>query len=265
MAMLHLTATADHAPVRLQIRDIGPADLKDALACGFDDFLTMPTHIVFLCVIYPIIGLVLGRLAFAYDVLPLLFPLMTGFMLVGPFAAIGLYELSRRREQGLETSWTDAFDVLGSPSVAAIAALGFLLMLIFVVWLAVADWIYVATFGDEAAASIGDFLDQILTTSPGWKLIIFGNGIGFLFAVTVLTISVVSFPLLLDCDVGVVTAILTSIRVVSRNSVAMFLWGLIVASLLFIGSVLFFVGLAVVVPVLGHSTWHLYRKTVITA
>ena len=265
MPTLHLTAEARDAPARPQLRAIRPVDLKDALTRGLSDFVAMPTHIVFLCLIYPIVGLFLGRLAFGYDMLPLLFPLMAGFALLGPFAAIGLYELSRRREHGLEACWTDAFDVLGSPSFAAIAALGFLLMLIFTVWLAVADWIYVATFGNTPVASMGDFLDQILTTSSGWRLIILGNGIGFLFALLVLTIGVVSFPLLLDREVGVATAILTSTRLVCESPLAMSLWGLIVAALLVIGSLPFFIGLAVVIPVLGHSTWHLYRKAVIAA
>jgi uncharacterized membrane protein len=265
MPTLHLTAGAGDTPARPQIRAIRPADLKDALARGISDFMAMPTHIVFLCVIYPIVGLGLGRLAFGYDMLPLLFPLMTGFVLIGPFAAIGLYELSRRREQGLEAYWTDAFDVLGSPSFAAIAALGFLLMLIFTFWLATADWIYVGTFGNKPVTSVEDFLDQILTTSSGWKLLILGNAIGFLFALLVLTISVVSFPLLLDRDVGAATAILTSTKLVLGSPVAMSLWGLIIAGLLVIGSLPFFMGLAVVMPVLGHSTWHLYRKAVIIA
>jgi uncharacterized membrane protein len=265
MPTLHLTAGADEALVRPQIRSVRSGDLKDALARGLRDFVAMPTHIMFLCVIYPIVGLVLARLAFGYDVLPLLFPLMTGCVLIGPFAAIGLYELSRRREQGLEACWTDAFDVLGSPSFAAIAALGFLLMLIFIFWLAAADWIYAATFGNKPVASVAGFLGEVLTTSPGWKLIILGNGIGFLFALLVLTISAVSFPLLLDRDVGVATAILTSVRLAFRSPATMSLWGLIVAGLLVIGSLPFFIGLAVVIPVLGHSTWHLYRKAVITA
>jgi uncharacterized membrane protein len=265
MPTLQLTAGARRSPARPQIRAIEPADLKDALARGLSDFLAMPTHIVFLSLIYPIVGLFLGRLAFGYDMLPLLFPLLAGFVLIGPFAAIGLYELSRRREQGLEACWTDAFDVLGSPSFAAIAALGFLLMVIFTAWLATADFIYVATLGDKPIASVGDFLDQILATSSGWKLIILGNGIGFLFALLVLTISVVSFPLLLDREVGVATAILTSSRLVFESPLSISLWGLIVAGFLVIGSLPFFIGLAVVIPVLGHSTWHLYRKAVITA
>jgi len=244
------------------VRTIGLRDIKNALAEGIADFSAMPSHAVFLCLIYPIVGVLLARLTLGYEVLPLLFPLAAGFTLLGPFAAIGLYELSRRREQGLDASWQDAFDVLRSPSRGAIAALGLLLLTIFVIWIAVAQAIYVAYFGYEPAASIPDFLDQVFTTPAGRMLMIVGNLVGFLFALGVLTISVISFPLLLDRDVGAVEAVLTSVRVVTRNPLMMAIWGLIVAGLLLIGSLPLFFGLAVVVPVLGHATWHLYRKVV---
>lgn len=244
------------------IRKIRIADLKDALARGFADFSAMPTHVVFLCLIYPIVGLVFARVLIGYDVLSLLLPLAAGFALVGPFAALGFYELSRQREQGLNPSWQNAFDVLHSPSRGAIAAVGALLLVIFVLWIAVAQAIYIATFGYEPAASMPSFLHQVFTTPAGWKLMIIGNGVGFLFALAALIISVVSFPLLLDRDVGAVEAVLTSLRAVAANPVPMAIWGLIVAALLVIGSLPFFVGLAVVLPVLGHATWHLYRKVV---
>ena len=202
MAHQHVLMGAEANRVRPTVRIIGLRDLKDALARGIADFSAMPTHAVFLCLIYPIVGLLLARLTLGYEVLPLLFPLAAGFALLGPFAAIGLYELSRRREQGLDASWQDAFDVLRSPSRGAIAALGLLLLAIFVIWIAVAQAIYIANFGYEPAASIPDFLHQVFTTPAGWMLIIVGNLVGFLFALAVLTISVVSFPLLLDRDVG---------------------------------------------------------------
>jgi uncharacterized membrane protein len=262
MALAHVLMGADAYRAPPAVRTIRIADLKDALARGIDDFVAMPTHAVFLCLIYPIVGIVLARLTWGYEVLPLLFPLAAGFALIGPFAAIGLYELSRRREQGLTISWTGAFDVLRSPSAGAIAALGLLLLVIFVLWVAVAQAIYIANFGYQPAASMPDFLRQVLTTPAGWALIIVGNGVGFLFALVALCISVVSFPLLLDRDVGAVEAVLTSVRAVAANPLPMAAWGLIVAAALVIGSLPLFFGLAVVVPVLGHATWHLYRKVV---
>jgi uncharacterized membrane protein len=262
MAMSHVITGAGEGPAHLAVRTVSFADLKAALAKGLDDFSAMPSHAIFLCIIYPIAGLVLGRLAIGYDLLPLLFPLMAGFALVGPFAAIGLYEMSRRREQGLDISWRHVFDVRHRPTFGAIVALGLLLMAIFLVWIAVAQAIYVATFGYLPAASIPDFFQQVLTTSEGWTLIVVGNAVGFLFAVLVLTISVVSFPLLIDRDVGAAGAIVTSWRVVLANPVTMAAWGFIVALLLVVGSIPLLFGLAVVMPVLGHATWHLYRRAV---
>jgi uncharacterized membrane protein len=246
----------------LAIRRITPADLMQALARGWDDFAAMPSHAIFLCIIYPLLGLWLVSLAAGYSMLPLAFPLAAGFALIGPFAAVGLYELSRRREAGLDVSFSHSFDVLHSPSLGAILALGFLLMAIFLVWLAVAEAIYIANFGYAAPASIPQFIADVFTTPAGWTLIVVGTGVGFLFAVAALTIGAISFPLLLDRDVGAAVALFTSIRVVLANPLTMALWGFIVAALLVIGSLPFFLGLTIVMPVLGHATWHLYRKAV---
>ena len=262
MAQAHVVVGAGEAQTAPVIRKIGLADLKDALARGIDDFLAMPSHAVFLCLIYPIVGFVLARLVLGYNVLPMLFPLAAGFALIGPFAAIGLYEMSRRRELGMDVSWRHALDVFRSPSIGPILVLGLILVAIFLIWLAVAQAIYVANFGYTPAASMPHFIQQVFGTPAGWALIIVGNGVGFLFAALVLTMSVVSFPLLLDRDVGAATAVLTSVRAVQANPVMMAIWGLIVAALLALGSIPAFFGLAVVMPVLGHATWHLYRKVV---
>jgi uncharacterized membrane protein len=262
MTHLHVLAGSNASPALPVVRKIAMSDLKDALAKGIDDFRAFPTHVIFLSIIYPIVGLVLAGLTLSYDVLPLLFPLAAGFALIGPFAAIGFYELSRRRELGLDVSWRDAFGARRSQSTDGIIALGLLLLIIFVLWIAVAQAIYIANFGYAPAVLIPDFLRQVFTTRAGWTLIIVGNGVGFLFAATVLTISIVSFPLLLDRDVGAVVAVLTSVRAVLKNPWTIAIWGLIVAALLVVGSIPLFIGLAVVLPVLGHSSWHLYRKLV---
>lgn len=262
MAHSHVLLGAGTAPSLPVVRRIGLVDLKDALSKGLDDFLATPTHAVFLCLIYPIAGFVLARLAFGYSVLPLLYPMATGFALIGPLAALGLYELSRRREAGEKVSAGHAFDVLQSSSIGAIVALGALLFTILLLWVAVANAIYVANFGYAEPESFSHFARQVLTTPEGWNLILIGNGVGLLFAILALTVSAVSFPLLLDRDVGAAVALSTSVRVVLHNPAVMAVWGLIVAVLLFLGSLPFFVGLTVVMPILGHATWHLYRKTV---
>ncbi|WP_421707688.1 DUF2189 domain-containing protein [Algihabitans sp.] len=245
-----------------QVRRIRVADLRDVLTRGVEDFAAYRSDIVLLCLLYPIVGFVLARVAFGYDLLPLLFPLASGFALVGPAAAIGLYEISRRREQGLQTTWADAFAPLRAPAFGSIAVLALLLFATFFIWLASAQAIYSATLGPEPPTSLSGFLRDVLTTGAGWTLTLVGLGVGALFAVATLTISVISFPLLLDRNVSLSTAIATSIRAVRLNPLPMAVWGLIVTGGLVIGSVPLLLGLIFVMPVLGHGTWHLYRKVV---
>jgi uncharacterized membrane protein len=244
------------------IRTIGLSELHQALQRGWEDFKAVPSHAIILCVIYPVLGLMLARVVHGYSVLPLLFPLAAGFALLGPFAALGLYEMSRRRERGEQATAWDAFEVVRSPSFGAMLGLGVLLLALFVTWVATAQAIYIAAFGYAGAAGVSDFAERVLTTPQGWWLIVVGCGVGFLFALVALCISVVSFPLMLDRHAGAGDAMVASLRAVARNPVPMAVWGLIVAVLLVAGSLPAFLGLAVVIPLLGHATWHLYRETI---
>lgn len=244
------------------IRKIDVADLGEALTKGWQDFAASRSDVIFLAIVYPLAGLVLAWSAFNYDFVPLLFPLVSGFALLGPVAAVGLYEMSRRREQGTSVGWGDAFGVLATPQFGAIVVLGLVLLAIFLLWLVTAHTIYRATMGQEGIISLAAFYRDVFTTEAGRDLIFVGIGVGFLFALLVLAISVVSFPMLLDRNVGLQTAIATSLRACAVNPVPMAVWGLIVAAGLVLGSLPVLLGLIVVMPVLGHATWHLYRKMV---
>jgi len=244
------------------IRQISVKDVYDSLAEGIEDFRATPTHVLFAILIYPVIGLLLYRLLTGYNMLPLVYPMLAGFTLIGPVAAIGLYELSRRREQGLKSSVAHFFDVFKSPSIGTITRLGLVLAAIFFFWVYCAQLLYSQLFGALAPATVSEFVDQVTTTQQGWNLFLAGNVIGFLFAAAVLVISVVSFPMLVDRNVSASTAVRASVRAAIENPGPVALWGLLVALALLFGALPLLIGLAVVVPILGHATWHLYRKLV---
>jgi uncharacterized membrane protein len=244
------------------VRRIGLADLKAALTQGARDFEACRTDVIFLCLIYPIAGIIISRFAFNEGLIPLIFPLLAGFALIAPLFGVGLYEMSRRREQGVANGWADAFAVLRSPAIGSILALGLILLALFALWLFAAWFIYLVTLGPDLPISASAFARDVLTTAKGWTMTVIGMGVGFLFALLVLTISVVSFPLLLDRNVGVYRAIATSFRAVRDNPGPMAAWGLIIAGGLLIGAIPLLVGLAIALPILGHATWHLYRRVV---
>lgn len=253
-------AGKDTAPIVITGLRFG--DLRLALKSGLDDFLALRTDVIFIVVIYPIIGLMLTGFATNRGMLPLILPMVSGFALLGPVAAVGLYEMSRRRELGLKTSWGDAFRVFESPSMFPILTLGIYLFAIFMVWLIFANSIFNLTIGPESPASVAAFVQDIFFTTAGWVMLIVGCAVGFVFACAVLAMSVVSFPLLVDRHVGVVKAVVTSIAITRRNPVVVATWGAIVVLGLGLGVATLFVGLIVVLPVLGHASWHLYRRAV---
>jgi uncharacterized membrane protein len=237
-------------------------DLRACLRAGYHDFLETRADAIFIVLIYPIAGLLMFGFALNMNLVPLLAPLVAGFALIGPVAAVGLYEISRKREQGNEVHWLDAFGVFRSPSFGAILVLGFYLVMLLLVWLMVAQSIYVHTLGPEPPTSLVAFATQVFTTGAGWTMILFGTAVGFLFALCALAVSVVSFPLLLDQKVGLPVAVVTSVRVLRHNPGVILTWGFIVATLLVIGAIPMLLGLIVVMPILGHATWHLYRRAV---
>jgi uncharacterized membrane protein len=262
MANAILSPSAKPTPQAAEVRRIGLADIRIALRKGLDDFRAERGELLFLGVIYPVVGLLACLLTFRADLLPLAFPIAAGVSLMGPPLASGFYELARRRERGEDASWGRAFEVLKTPPFAAIAVLTAFVAALFGLWLLCAYGVYAATLGanpDTAA----NFWGSLFTTSDGWTMIVVGNLVGAAFALVVLIVSAVSFPMLVDRKAGPLTAAETSIRAVAKSPGTFALWGLTIAALLVLGSIPLFVGLAVVLPVLGYATWHLYTLAVV--
>jgi uncharacterized membrane protein len=246
----------------IPVRRISGADVNASLADGWRDFMEMRGDIIFLMILYPLIGIIAAVALTGGPLLPLFLPIAAGIGLLGPIAAVGFYELARRREIGLHSNWAHFLDVRKRPSFDEIATVSGLLLAIFGLWLLAAGALYVALFGWTEPASAGAFLRDVFSTGEGWAMILIGGAIGLVFAAAVLVTSVVSMPMLVDCDVGASKAVRTSIRASRENPAEMLRWGIIVAALLIAGSIPLFIGLAVVLPWLGYSTWHLYTRLV---
>ncbi|MCF8709343.1 DUF2189 domain-containing protein [Rhizorhapis sp. SPR117] len=262
---LHL----DRGVPDVRIRTLSLHDLRVALRQGWEDFLDKRGDLVFVGFIYPLVGFLAIAIARNWSLLPIFFPLVAGLTLMGPAVASGFYEMARRRERGMNSSWRHFFLEFKSPAMPSIAALTALQFGIYVLWLMAAWAVYAATMGPvrpDAWAVLPDspeiFLHDLFATQAGWTMIIVGNLVGLIFAIAVLSISVISFPMLIDGKADVYRAVKTSVRVTAHNFRVILTWGLMVAILLFLGCVTAFVGLAVVLPVLGYATWHLYTRAV---
>jgi uncharacterized membrane protein len=252
----------------LSVSRIEIGDLREVLARGFDDFMAYRTDIIFLLAIYPLASLAIGAAALHHAFIPMLFPIVSGSVILGPFVGVFLYELSRRREHNLQHhhvdnhSWANALTVLRRRNLGAIVLLGAMLVAMYLVWLGAAFWIYRVTHGPQPIESFARFAQDVFQTEAGWWLIGIGLAVGFLFAVLALMMTVVSFPLLVDRDVGLGTAVETSFRAARQNPVAIAAWGLVVAGSLVVAAIPLLIGLAIVMPVLCHASWHLYRKLI---
>ena len=244
------------------VRTIAIADVTESLAQGLRDFQHAPVYGLTFGILYFLVGLATYLTAAAFNLLYLTYPIAAGFALAGPLVAIGLYEVSRMIERGEALSWGRVISAIRQQAGKEIGWMSFVVLFVLIIWLYQVRLLLALFLGFEQISTMRDFLQVILGTPQGWTFLAVGHVIGAILSVVLFSLTVVSFPLLLDRDVDFITAMITSVRAVARSPGPLLIWAAMIAGLLVIASLPFFAGIIIVLPVLGHASWHLYRRLV---
>ncbi len=255
-------AAAAHLGRQPKVRHIDGRDIAEALAAGLADFRAAPLYGLFFGGVYAVGGLFLVWLTFWTGLGYLTYPFAAGFALIGPFVAVGCYEVSRRREAGLPLDPRGVFGVVFDQSRRELGWMAFVTLFVFILWMYQVRILLVLCLGFKSFVTAEEFLRVVTTTPEGLLFLGLGHVDGAILAFVTFTLTVVSFPLLLDRDVDFITAMITSVKAVLTNPKTMIVWAAIVVALTGLAILPAFLGLVVVLPVLGHTTWHLYRRLV---
>lgn len=255
-------AAAEHRRRQPKVRSIDGHDIAEAFAAGLGDFRAAPLYGLFFGGFYALGGMFLVWLTFWTGLGYLTYPFAAGFALLGPFVAVGCYEVSRRREAGLPLGWGAVLGVVFDQSRRELGWMAFVTLFIFILWMYQIRILLVLCLGFKSFVTVHEFLEVVTTTPEGLLFLGIGHVDGAILSLVSFSLSVVSFPMLLDRDVDFITAMITSVKSVIVNPRTMIVWAAIVTALVMVSILAGFVGLFVVLPVLGHTTWHLYRRLV---
>jgi len=252
-------ARLQSAPQPPRIREIAMTDIRAVLDLGWRDFVAAPMFGLFFSGFYAAAGWFLIVMFYVLTLHYYVYPMVTGFAMVAPFIAAGFYDISRKLERGEPLTWRGVYGSLWEARGRDLGWMVLVTTFAYIIWMDIAAALYVIFFGLRPL-SFADMIVAILTTPRGLLFFAVGNAAGTVLAITVFSLSAVSFPLLFDRNIDFVTAMITSVKVVQANRWPMLVWCLTIAVLMFLSFATVFVGLLVVLPVLGHASWHLYRR-----
>ncbi len=245
-----------------QVQAITSDDIRAALKSGFSDFLARPVMSGFFGLFYAVFGLVFVWCLVSLGKIWMVIPAVVGFPLVAPFAAAGLYEMSRRLQRSDDFSWSDILGVMADQRKRELGWMAFVTLFIFWVWMyQVRLWLAII-LQDASFSDVDGFLSAVFFTPEGWMFLAIGTAVGAFLSAALFAVTVISMPLLLDREVDFVTAMLTSLRAVAESPYVMLTWAAIISVTMVLSLVPAFLGLIFTLPILGHTTWHLYQRAV---
>ena len=254
---------ASQAYVMPRVNALTTADIRAALMEGLSDFARAPLFGLFFGGIFAVAGILIVLALTVWDKSWMIYPVAIGFPLVGPFAAVGLYEVSRRLEAGRPLIWSEVLSVVWAQRLRELSWMAFVMLFVFWIWMYQVRLLVAILLGRMSFSTLEKFLTLVLSTGQGWLFLAVGHVVGAALALILFSITVISIPLLMEREVDFITAMITSVRTVVASPVAMLSWGLVVTLCVILACLPFFLGLLVILPVLGHATWHLYRRAVV--
>ena len=245
-----------------KVNALTAADLRACLAQGISDFARAPLYGLFFGAVFTIIGMVIVLALTSWGTPWMIYPFAIGFPLVGPFAAAGLYEVSRRLENGSPLGWSQVLSAVWAQRRRELSWMAFVMLFVFWMWMYQVRLLLALILGRMSFSTLEKFLTVVFTTEQGWTFLAVGHLVGGALSLVLFSITVISIPLLMDREVDIITAMITSVKAVLASPLPMLLWGVAVTLAVLIACAPFFLGLLVVLPVLGHATWHIYRRAV---
>jgi uncharacterized membrane protein len=244
------------------VRTVSFGDIREALSRGWSDFLQAPLFGLFFGAFYALGGILITWLMFWNSMVYWVIPLVIGFMLIGPFVAVGLYEVSRALEQGRPLTWSGVLGVMFRQREREFVWMSFVTLFVFWIWIYQVRLLLALFFGLKTFSTFDAFVTMLFTTANGLTFLVVGHVVGAILSLALFSLTVVSFPLLLDREVDFITAMITSVKSVVTSPAAMIAWAICIVVLTILAMLPAFLGLIIVLPVLGHATWHLYRRLV---
>jgi uncharacterized membrane protein len=247
------------------VNTLGFDDLKACLSKGISDFRKAPQFGLFFGGIFAFGGIFIVQSFIVWEKGWMIYPMMVGFPLIGPFAAVGLYDVSRRLEGGQPLIWKEILSVISLQTSRQLPYMAFVMLFIFWIWMYQVRLLLALILGHMSFPSLTAFIEIITTTPQGWAFVGIGHVVGALFALLLFSLTVISIPLILDRDVDFITGMITSVKTVLKSPIVMLTWGVFVTLAVMVSFIPLFLGLLVVLPVLGHTTWHIYKRAVVTS
>lgn len=254
-------ADADTPTQKPRIQKIAWRDIRASIGEGVADFRKAPSFGLFFSLVYVLGGIIIYLQLAVWGQIWWIIPVALGFPVLGPFLAVGLYEVSRRIEANEPVEWSSVLGVVYRQRDRQVPSMAVWAIMVFLAWMYLAHLIFALFFGLSAITQF-DSSFSFLFSTEGLLMTVIGSGVGAALSLALFSTTVIGLPLVLDREIDVISAMIASVSAVKANPGPLIGWGVLAGASILVAMIPLFLGLFLVLPVLGHATWRLYRRVV---